>query len=82
MKSIHSKTRQVTKRKRIIKTTTSIGSEEAEVVSNDTEIPNAENNTTKKPNMPIKKVSRSTEEKAATEEKAPIKKGRKKVEEK
>ena len=70
------------KRKRIIKTTTSIGSEEAEVVSNDTEIPNAENNTTKKPNMPIKKVSRSTEEKAATEEKAPIKKGRKKVEEK
>ncbi|HMW66218.1 MAG TPA: transcription termination factor Rho [Chitinophagaceae bacterium] len=70
------------KRKRIIKTTTSISSEEAEVVSNDTEIPNAENNTTKKPNMPIKKVSRSTEEKAATEEKAPIKKGRKKVEEK
>ncbi len=70
------------KRKRIIKTTTSIGSEEAEVVSNDAEISNPENTTTKNPNMPIKKASRSTEEKTTAEEKAPIKKGRKKTEEK
>jgi len=70
------------KRKRIIKTTTSIGSEEAEVVSNDAEISNPENTTTKNPNMPIKKASRSTEEKTAAEEKVPIKKGRKKTEEK
>jgi transcription termination factor Rho len=60
------KTGEDGKRKRIIKTTTSISSEEAVVEST-----GEEKSITKKPNMPVKK-----------EEKAPIKKGRKKTEEK
>ena len=55
------------KRKRIIKTTTSTGSEEAVVESN-----GDEKTIIKKPNMPIKKA----------EEKAPVKRSRKKIEEK
>lgn len=70
------------KRKRIIKTTTSIGSEEAEVVSAEVEKSNPENTGNKKPNMPIKKVTKTAEEKPAAEEKAVVKKGRKKTEEK
>lgn len=54
------------KRKRIIKTTTSTGSEEAVVESN-----GEEKSIIKKPNMPVKK-----------EDKAPIKRGRKKPDEK
>ncbi|NOT50902.1 MAG: transcription termination factor Rho [Chitinophagaceae bacterium] len=54
------------KRKRIIKTTTSTGSEEAVVESN-----GDEKSIIKKPNMPVKK-----------EDKAPIKRGRKKPDEK
>ncbi|HEX7846579.1 MAG TPA: transcription termination factor Rho [Chitinophagaceae bacterium] len=57
------------KRKRIIKTSTGISSEEAEVVS--APAPADEKNTPKKANMPPKK-----------EERAPIKKARKKPEEK
>jgi transcription termination factor Rho len=57
------------KRKRIIKTTTGIGSEEAEVVSSAPAV--EEKIIHKKTNMPHKK-----------EDKAPIKKGRKKVDEK
>jgi transcription termination factor Rho len=61
------------KRKRIVKTTTSIGSEEAVVESGD------EKSNSKKPNMAIKKPARATEER---EEKSPIKKVRKKAPEK
>jgi len=64
------------KRKRIIKTTTGITSEEAVVESN-----GDEKLTSKKPNMPVKKSVRA-DEKAAAENKPILKKGRKKPEEK
>lgn len=59
------------KRKRIVKTTTSIGSEEAEVESGD-----EEKTMTKKPNMPVKKPVRTPG--ADAEKPAPAKKPRKK----
>jgi transcription termination factor Rho len=65
------------KRKRIIKTTTSTGSEEAEVESN-----GEEKSILKKPNMPVKKPARMTEDRLGGEDKAPIKRGRKKPDEK
>ncbi|MBI5858345.1 MAG: transcription termination factor Rho [Sphingobacteriales bacterium] len=62
------------KRKRIIKTTTSISSEEAVVESNGEARPDEgrEKSNIKRPNMPIKKA----------EEKTPVKRSRKKIEEK
>lgn len=65
------------KRKRIIKTTTSIGSEEAVVESN-----GEEKQIIKRPNMPIKKPARMTDDRSGGEDKAPIKRSRKKIEEK
>jgi transcription termination factor Rho len=66
------------KRKRIIKTTTSTGSEEAEVESGD-----EEKTIIKKPNMPVKKPARPADDSQPTgEDKVPVKKGRKKPEEK
>ncbi|MFN8290138.1 MAG: transcription termination factor Rho [Chitinophagaceae bacterium] len=62
------------KRKRIVKTTTSISSEEAVVESGDEEKTN-----TKKPSMPIKKPARSAS--AEGEKTAPVKRGRKKTHE-
>lgn len=62
------------KRKRIIKTTTANSSEEAEVVS--TEAPAA---IVKKPNMPVKKQTKATNEKPVEEEKAPLRKIKKKT---
>ena len=59
------------KRKRIVKTTTSIGSEEAVVESGDEEKTN-----TKKPNMPVKKSARAAN--ADGEKAAPVKKGKRK----
>jgi transcription termination factor Rho len=65
------------KRKRIIKTTTSTGSEEAVVESS-----GEEKLIIKKPNMPIKKPARMAEERPGGEDKVPVKRGRKKTEEK
>lgn len=65
------------KRKRIIKTTTANSSEEAEVVSNDTVAEEP-----KKTNMPIKKQAPPSVEKQVATEKAPIKKIKKRTEQK
>jgi transcription termination factor Rho len=65
------------KRKRIIKTTTGISSEEAVVESG-----GEEKAIIKKTNMPLKKPARMTEERSGGEDKLPIKKTRKKPDEK
>ncbi|MFM2138693.1 MAG: hypothetical protein RJA57_1000 [Bacteroidota bacterium] len=65
------------KRKRIVKTTTSISSEEAVVESGDEETP-----TNKKTHMPVKKPGRPAAENETPEEKTPQKRGRKKNSEK